>query len=72
MTDHDTTRLAHLGRQRRKLLRDLADNRAEMNPLVVAAVEAGVRQARVVELSGHTREAIRKICRAAGMKKEKS
>lgn len=65
--DHDTTRLAELGRRRRKLNRDLADNRDEILPEVLAAIRAGVPQARVVDLSGYTREQVRRVCRAAGI-----
>lgn len=59
--EHDTTRLAELGRRRRKLTRELAENRIELVTEVLAALQADVRQARVVELSGYTREQIRRI-----------
>ncbi len=65
--EHDTARLATLGRQRRKLSSDLASNRAQILPEVLAAVRAHVPQARIVELSGYTREQVRRICRAAGI-----
>ena len=65
--DYDTDRLAVLGRRRRWLARNLRGNRAELTPEVVAAVRAGVPQARIVELSGYTREQVRRICRAAGI-----
>lgn len=67
MTSYDTERLATLGRRRRKLNSDLADNREELVPEVIAAVRAHIPQARIVELSGYTREQIRRICRAAGI-----
>jgi hypothetical protein len=67
MDTFDTERLAALGRRRRKLNSDLADNRDEIIPEVLAAVRARVPQARIVELSGYTREQIRRLCRAAGI-----
>jgi hypothetical protein len=67
MDTFDTERLAALGRRRRKLNSDLADNRNEIIPEVLAAVRARVPQARIVELSGYTREQIRRLCRAAGI-----
>lgn len=67
VTSYDTERLATLGRRRRKLNSDLAENRDEIIPEVLAAVRAQVPQARIVELSGYTREQIRRICRAAGI-----
>lgn len=70
IVDYDTERLAALGRKRRKLNADLADNRREIIPEVIAAVRAHVPQARIVELSGYTREQVRRICRAAGIEAE--
>jgi hypothetical protein len=67
MDAFDIERLAVLGRRRRKLNSDLADNRNEIIPEVLAAVRARVPQARIVELSGYTREQIRRLCRAAGI-----
>jgi hypothetical protein len=59
--DYDTSRLVALGKARRALVRKLADNRAELNPEVVAALRAGVPQARVAEMSGLTREWVRRL-----------
>lgn len=53
---YDTSRLVALGKARRTLVRKLAENRAELNPEVVAAIQAGVPQARVAEMSGLSRE----------------
>lgn len=64
MAEYDTGKLATLGRQRRKLNADLAENRREIIPEVIKALRAGVPQVRVVELSGYTREQIRRLDRA--------
>lgn len=65
MTEYDTSRLAALGRRRRRLTADLAELRREILPEVLAALRAGVAQARVVELSGYTREQLRRLAKAA-------
>lgn len=67
MDAYDTSQLADLGRRRRKLNRELKDNRRDLVPEVVAAARAKVPQARIVELSGYAREQVRRICREAGI-----
>ena len=63
----DAGRLSALGRRNRKLNSDLRDLRKELVPEVLAAARAGVRQVEIVELSGYTREHVRRLCRAAGI-----
>lgn len=67
METYDTARLAALGKTRRRLTRELEENRQAITPEVVAARQAGVRQADVVALSGYTREQVRRIERANGI-----
>jgi hypothetical protein len=65
--DYDTYRLAALGKTRRALRQKLDDNRAEITPEVLAALRAGIPQARVVELSGMTREWLRRLAAEHGV-----
>jgi hypothetical protein len=65
--DYDTSRLAALGKARRSLRQKLDDNRDEMTPEVVAALQAGVQQARIAEMAGLTREWVRQLARRHGI-----
>ena len=67
MTDFDTTRLAALGKARRRLRIEAERNREEIAAEIVAALHAGVPQVRVVELSGFAREQVRRIASAGGI-----
>jgi hypothetical protein len=72
MDTHDTGRLAALGRRRRELLADLDQNRREIAPEVLAALRDGVPQVRVAEMSGYTREQVRRLARSAGIEAERN
>lgn len=61
----DLDRLAALGKRRRKLLDDLEGVADEIHALIATAAVEGVPQVRLVELTGYTRETIRKICLSA-------
>lgn len=41
--------------------------RAQLQPLMVAALKAGVPQREVIELSGYTRESVRALARKNGI-----
>lgn len=41
--------------------------RAQLQPLMVAALKAGVPQREVIELSGYTRESVRTLARNNGI-----
>lgn len=59
---YDPTRLAKLGRQRKKLLDQLEDLRAQITPEVVAAELSGLTQKEIAALTHYTRETIRQMC----------
>lgn len=59
---YDRSRLAKLGRQRKKLLDQLDELRDLLTPEVIAAELAEVPQKEIAELTYYTRETIRRMC----------
>lgn len=60
--DYDLSRLAALGRKRKRLLDQIEEVRREITPEILAAHNADVEQKTIVELSHYTRDTIRQIC----------
>jgi len=59
MTTHDTTHLEALGRRRQKLVAQMAELDAELEPEIFAAAQAGVEQVQIIKWTGMARESIR-------------
>lgn len=60
--DYDLTRLATLGRKRKRLLDQIEELRKEITPEILAANTAKVEQKTIAEVSHYTRDTIRQIC----------
>lgn len=67
MTEYDPQLLAALGKRRKKAIAELNAVRPGIHEQLLAARRAGVVQARLVEMTGLTRDQIRKIWNAAGI-----
>lgn len=69
MADKDDirTRLRQAGGQYNAVRVSLESARDQLRPLIIEALEAGVKQKDVIADSGLTREYIRRLARAAGI-----
>lgn len=59
MTEHDTAQLQALGKRRQKLVAQLADLDAQLEPEIFAAAQAGVPQKDIIGWTGMVRESVR-------------
>ena len=59
--------LAAVGGEYRAIRDSLAQTRDLLQPLMVAALKAGVPQSEIVKMTGYTRESIRQLARAHGI-----
>jgi len=66
-TAYDPELLAQLGRRRKRGLAEVNAVRAQVYEQVVLAGQAGVPQVNLVEMTGLTRDQIRKLWRANGV-----
>ncbi|MCG5464274.1 hypothetical protein MED01_002440 [Micromonospora sp. MED01] len=63
--DYDLSRLQQLGRKRKKLLDQLEELRPAITAEVLAAHDAGVKQATIVQASHYTRDWVRQLTMTA-------
>jgi hypothetical protein len=71
VTDHDHREaLRAAGAEFQAVRASLETARNHLQPLMVAALKAGISQTEVVKLSGYTRDRVRVIARANGIKAE--
>ncbi len=68
MTKNDKliAELAQLGGEHEQLTKQLEAVRTLLRPLIIKADQAGIPQVDIVDLTGYTRETVRKICLPPG------
>lgn len=71
MTDVDLTKLRDTGAKFQALRAELDQARGDLRPLILEALEAGVPQRTVGDLTGLTREAVRQLARANGIESKR-